>query len=61
MHQTLHRLTMTALAAFILLASASVAAQDFPNKPIRIIVPLTPGGVTDLLGRTLAGGFTLRC
>ncbi len=57
MRKTLHRFTMTALAAFALLASASVAAQDFPNKPIRIIVPYLPGGVVDILGRTLANGM----
>ncbi len=33
------------------------AAQAFPSRPIRIIVPFTPGAFNDTLGRTLAGEF----
>ena len=32
-------------------------AQDFPSKLIRIIVPFTPGGSNDVVGRELAAGF----
>ncbi len=35
------------------LACAGVHAQSFPSKPIRIIVPTSPGGLNDLLSRTL--------
>lgn len=31
--------------------SASVSAQDYPNKPIRLITPAAQGGTTDLLAR----------
>jgi len=41
---------IAALAAAMLLA-APAAAQDFPNKPIRIIVPFGPGGGGDIVGR----------
>src|SRR5215203_1903656 len=36
------------------LIAASVAAQTFPSKPLRFIVPFPPGGGTDLLARPLA-------
>ena len=39
-----------ALAAAALLAQLA-AAQAFPSKPIKIIVPYSPGGTTDLLAR----------
>lgn len=36
------------------LAGAGANAQSYPDKPIRLIVPFTPGGVTDNIGRVLA-------
>src|SRR6202049_774982 len=35
----------------VLLMPASVAAQDFPNKPIRLIVPFPAGGPNDISAR----------
>ncbi len=35
------------------LAGGNALAQAFPNKPIRIIVPYSPGGTTDLLARLI--------
>ena len=42
-------------AVAILLAGAgSVHAQNWPNKPIRMVVPYTPGGYTDLMARLVS-------
>jgi tripartite-type tricarboxylate transporter receptor subunit TctC len=38
--------------------SANVAAQDFPTRPIRIVVPFPAGGTTDVVARLVAQRFT---
>ena len=62
-----HRLKVTLVISFIVtLASAGAQAQNhstgsgqaFPSKPIRIIVPATPGGGTDILSRLLSPKLT---
>jgi tripartite-type tricarboxylate transporter receptor subunit TctC len=45
------------IAAFILALTASVAAQDYPTKPIRMIIPFPPGGGSDVTGRVVASAL----
>ena len=42
------------LAGLLGLLPAAAAAQGFPSRPVRIIVPSPPGGAIDLNGRVLA-------
>ena len=53
---------VAALAAGLSLASvvgavAPAAADDYPSRPITMIIPLAPGGSTDVLARIMAEGM----
>ena len=43
-----------AAAAALAVAAASFASAEYPDKPIRLVVPYPPGGATDVIGRVMA-------
>lgn len=45
---------LRALALVLLVTSTAAAADDYPNKPVRLIVPFPPGGSNDVVGRLIA-------
>ena len=45
------------IAALAMLAAAAAQAQDYPTKPISMIVAFPPGGVAELVGRPLAASM----
>ena len=47
-----------AVAMLLLAVQAGISpAQDFPNRPVRIVVPWPPGGNVDITARTLQAAF----
>ena len=54
----MHRFIRTTLIAGVLaLAPLYATAQNYPNRPVRMVVPFAPGGGSDISGRVLAEGL----
>jgi tripartite-type tricarboxylate transporter receptor subunit TctC len=54
------RIVKSTLALLALtLAPLPAAAQSYPSRPVKIIVPATPGGAIDLIARSLAEKLTV--
>ncbi len=53
----IHSLPVRAVAAWVLFTAAAFA-QEYPGKPVRVIVPWAAGGSTDSIGRILAAKLT---
>src|SRR5262245_45874949 len=51
---------MLCVAALLPMAASAAFAQDFPNRPVKIMVPFAAGGPTDVVARILADLLTPR-
>ena len=49
---------LAAVLSAMLLAALPAQAQQYPNKPIRIIVPYAAGGTSDILARQIGPKLT---
>jgi tripartite-type tricarboxylate transporter receptor subunit TctC len=44
----------TAFAGLLLMTGSVFAQQDYPNRPMRMVIPWPPGQATDLVGRVIS-------
>lgn len=52
------RFAFISTVCLALFAVFNACAQQYPSKPIRVLIPSPPGGATDILGRLLREGFS---
>jgi tripartite-type tricarboxylate transporter receptor subunit TctC len=51
-------MALVAGLAFAMPAHAQIGADNYPSRPIKLIVPLSPGTTTDFVARTIADGLS---
>jgi tripartite-type tricarboxylate transporter receptor subunit TctC len=54
------RALLLGLVGFMVALTTVVAAQDYPNRPVRIVVPFPPGGFNDIVARLIGAQLTER-
>ena len=50
--------SLALMVTLLLPWTAPSSAQDYPSRPVRLIVPLGAGGPTDIVGRFLAAALS---
>lgn len=54
----MHRIALAFVALVLSFAGAVVQAQDYPTRPIKLVIPQAPGSGADVVGRMLADFMT---
>ncbi len=60
MSRVLGRLCAAVVPLLLAVSASQALAQDFPSRPLKLIVPFAPGGVADVVARVYAERLSLR-